>query len=86
VAVSQPDITDTPKCQFLKRGIHKLASEIKIKNKTLKLLKQTISRQNKNIVSLKSIILKLKKENLIDEEISVMLLNSFGKHSNLISN
>lgn len=86
MAASQPENTDTPKRQFLKRGIHKLTSEIKIKNKELKVLKQTIRRQNKKIVSLKSIISKLQKENLINEEASNVLLDSFGKHTHLISN
>lgn len=49
MAASQPEDTDTPKRQFLKRGIHKLTSEIKIKNKKLKVLKQTISRQKKKM-------------------------------------
>ncbi|KAL4105303.1 hypothetical protein QTP88_020554 [Uroleucon formosanum] len=104
VAASQPEYTDTPKLQFLKRvinkltneiqiknkqlkilkqtisqrGINKLTSEIQIKNKKLEVLKQTISRQNNKIVSLKSIILKLQKENLIDDEASNVLLDSFG--------
>ncbi|KAL4085402.1 hypothetical protein QTP88_027261 [Uroleucon formosanum] len=63
VTASQPENTDTPKRQFLKRGINKLTSEIQIKNKQLKILKQTISRQNNKTVSFKSIILKLQKEN-----------------------
>ena len=70
----------------MKRGINKLTNEIQIKNKQLKVLKQTISRQNNKIVSLKSIILKLQKENLINDETSNVLLDSFGKHTHLISN
>ena len=70
----------------MKRGINKLTNEIQIKNKQLKVLKQTISRQNNKIVSLKSIILKLQKENLINDEASNVLLDSFGKHTHLISN
>ncbi|CAI6358369.1 unnamed protein product [Macrosiphum euphorbiae] len=76
----------TPKRQFLKRGIHKLSKEINIKNKELKVLKQTIRRQNKKIVSLKSIISKLQKENLINDEANNVLLDSFFKHTHLISN
>ncbi|KAL4112278.1 hypothetical protein QTP88_016096 [Uroleucon formosanum] len=68
VAASQPENTDMPKYQFLKREINKLTSEIQIKNKQLKVLKQTISRQDNKIVSLKFIILKLQKESI--EEIA----------------
>ena len=52
----------------------------------MKVLKQIIRHQNKKIVSLKTIISKLQKENLINDETSNVLLDSFGKHTHLISN
>jgi len=86
VAASQLESTDTQKHQFLKRGIHRMSSEIKIINKELKILKQTIRCQNQKIVSLKFIISKLLKENLINDEACNVLLYSFGKNTHLISN
>lgn len=54
-------VDDTPRKLFLKHGICKLSDEIKVKNKKLRALQQTIRRKDKQIDSLKTIILKLKK-------------------------
>lgn len=86
MAASQLKNYGTPKRLFLKRVIQKLTSEIKMKSKKLKVLNQTISPQYKTNVSLKAIIFKLQKENLIDDEANNVLLNSFGKHTHLMSN
>lgn len=77
---------DTPRRQCLKRGIRKLSNEIQLKNKRLKVLQQTVRRQNKKIASLREIVTQLKKENLINDDANDMLLQSFGKHNNLITN
>jgi len=86
MAVSEFESCDTPRRLFLKRGLRQLSDEVKVKNKNLKLLQQTVIRQNKKIASLKCIILKLQKENLINDESSNILLNSFGKHIDLVTN
>jgi len=77
---------DTPRRIFLKRSIRQLSQEMKIKNKKLKIINQTIRRKNKKIASMKTIIQDLKKQNLIDEDTSVTLFESFGKHKELITN
>jgi len=43
-----------------------------------------IRRKNKKIVSLNEIIMQLKKENCISDDAKDVLLESFGKHRNLI--
>lgn len=52
----------------------------------MKVLQQSLRRANKKIASLKTIISQLRKENLINDDASDMLLESFGKHKNLITN
>lgn len=70
---------DTPHWLFLKRGIQTLSAQVKIKNKQLKSLQQTIRRQKQKIASMKLIIKELKNKNLIDEGTSFPLFESFGK-------
>ena len=77
---------DTPKRLFLKRGVLKLFGEVEIKNKKLKVLQQNLRRANKKIASLKSIIVELKNHNLITDDASDILLDTFGKHKDLITN
>lgn len=86
MAASEIDSCDTPRRLFLKRGVRQLSDEVKLKNKKLKLLQQTARRQSKKIASLKSIIHNLQKKNLINAEDTNTLLDSFGKHSDLITN
>lgn len=52
----------------------------------MKVLQQSLRRANKKIASLKTIISQLRKENLINHDASDMLLESFDKHKNLITN
>jgi len=56
----------------------------------MKVLQQSLRRANKKIASLKTIISQLRKENLINDDMlydaSDMLLESFCKHKNLITN
>jgi len=47
---------------------------------------QKIRRQIKRIASTKNLISELQKQNLIDEEASYTLSESFGKHKDLITN
>jgi len=63
-----------------------LSNQHAIKNKKLKIVQQTVKRQNKKIASMKTIITKLQKENLINEDIGYTLLESFGKNQDLITN
>jgi len=56
-----------------------------MKNKKLKILNQNVRRQEKKIKSMKAIILELDK-NLIDDDASGILLDSFSKHQDLITN
>jgi len=86
IAASEVSNDDTHRRVFLKRGIRQMSSELIIKNKKMKSLQQVVRRQNKRIANMTSIIEDLKKKNLIDENISVTLLESFGKHQNLITN
>lgn len=74
IAASEVSNNDTPRRMFLKRGIRQLSSNLIIKNKKVKSLQQIVRRQNKIIANMTSIIEDLKKQNLIDEDISVTLL------------
>jgi len=77
---------DTPRRIFLKRGIRELSQQMLIKNKKLKSLQQTIRRKNKKIANMRTIINDLRNRNLIDEDVSVTLLESFGMNQDLITN
>lgn len=77
---------DTPRCIFLKRGIKQLSDEIVIKNKKLKELQRTLNRQKKEIGTLKTFILQLKKQRFLNDDASNILLDSSGKHKNLVIN
>lgn len=70
----------------MKRGIRLVSQQLIIKNKKLKSLQQTIRRKNKTIANMQTIINHLKNRNLIDEDASVTLLESFGKNQDLITN
>lgn len=76
----------TPRRLFLKRGIRELSGEIMIKNQKIKVSQQTVRRPKKKIASIKTIILELKKERLISDDASDILLDRFGKHSDLVTN
>lgn len=84
--MSTPSADDTPRRSFLKYGIRELSDEIQIKNSKLRKLQQTIRRKNKKIASMAEIIKSLKNKNLLNENDSNVLFESFGKHSDLISN
>jgi len=86
MAVSEIAIEDTPRRTCLKRSVRQLSKEIVIKNKKLKSLQQTIRRKNKKIANMQTIINDIKNQNLVDEETSVSLLETFGKHKDLVSN
>lgn len=86
VAAIAAAVDDTPRRTFLKQGIHKLSDQLVAKNRKLKVLQQALRRKEKKIASLKTIILQLNKQNLITEDATDILLNSFGKHKDLITN
>jgi len=86
IAASSAAVDDTPKRTFLKQSIHKLSNQLDVKNKKLKVLQQNLRRKEKKIASLKTIILQLKKHNLITEDANDVLLDLFGKHKDLITN
>jgi len=86
MAASEIAIEDTPRRTCLKRSIRQLSKEIVIKNKKLKSLQQTIRRKNKRIANMQTIINDIKNQNFVDEETSVSLLESFGKHKDLVTN
>lgn len=86
LTASKTSIDDTPRRSFLKYGIRQLSNEIQIKNSKLKKLQQTIRRQDKKIATMSEIIKNLKKKNLLNENDSDVLFESFGKHPNLITN
>ncbi|CAI6345174.1 unnamed protein product [Macrosiphum euphorbiae] len=77
---------DTPRKIALKKNLRQLSHEVTIKNIKMKTLQQKIRRQNKRISSMKNIISELQKQNLIDEEASYTLSETFGKHKDLITN
>ncbi|KAF0747163.1 THAP domain-containing protein 3-like [Aphis craccivora] len=56
---SKPVESDTPNRLHLKRGITVLSSELLVKSKQLKVLRQTVRRQRLKIASMKDIISKL---------------------------
>lgn len=66
VEASVVEDDDTPKRQFLKRGISILAHDTNLKSK--------------KIVSLKCIISNLRDHNLINEDTSTLLLDNFGEN------
>ena len=72
---------DTPRRSYLKHGVRILSDRIRIKNKKIKGLQQIVRRKNKKIDSLSEIICKLKNNNLLTEDDTNILLESFGKHS-----
>jgi len=86
IDVSEIAIEDTPHRTCLKRSIRQLSIEIVIKNKKLKSLQQTIRRKNKKIANMQTIINDNKNQNFVDEETSFSLLESFGKHKDLVTN
>jgi len=85
-ASSSIAVDDTPRRRCLKLGIHKFSKQMATKRKQLKTLQQTLWRKEKKIASLKGIILQLKKENLINYDATDILLDSFGKYKDLITN
>lgn len=86
MAASEIAIDDTPRRICLKRSVRQLSKEIVIKDKKLKSLQQTIRRKNKKIANMQTIINDIKNQNFVDEETSVSLLESFGKHKDLVTN
>ncbi|XP_022179379.1 uncharacterized protein LOC111039998 [Myzus persicae] len=64
VEASVVEDNETPRRQFLKRGISVLANDTNLKSKKIKMLNQTIRSQRKTIVSLKCIISNLEDHNL----------------------
>lgn len=78
MAASKINSSDTPRRRFLKHGIRSLTDELAIKNLKLKSVQQTVRRMKKKIATLKEIIEKLQKENLINEDVGYTLLESFG--------
>lgn len=71
---------------FLKYRICQLSSQIQLKNKKLKSLQQVVCCKNKKIVSLTAIVLQLKNKNLVTDNDSDVVLESFVKHKDLITN
>lgn len=85
MAATYASPNDTPSRSYLKYGIRTLSDEIQKKNKKIKSLQQIVLRKNKKIAVLSKIILKLKNNNLLTEENPNILLESFGKHTDLIT-
>lgn len=85
MAVSSASPNDTPRRSYLKYGIRQLSNEAQIKNKKIRSLQQIVWRKNKQIAFMSEIICKLNKNNLLTEEVTDVLLESFGKHSDLIT-
>lgn len=85
MAATNASPNDTPRRSYLKRGICILSDIMQIKNKKIKELQQIVRRKNKKIDSLSEIICELKKNNLLTEDDTNILLESFGKHSDLIT-
>lgn len=85
-ASSSIAVDDTPRRLSLKLGLRKLSNKMVTKNKQIKTLQQTLRRKDKQIASLKAIILHLKKENLLNDDASDILLDSFGMFKDLITN
>lgn len=73
MAASEIHDSDTPRRRFLKRGIRTISNQLAIKNQKLKMVQQTVRRQNKKIASMKTIITKLQEENLINEDVDFTL-------------
>lgn len=65
----------------MKRGIVTLSKKLATTSKKVKVL-----RQKHKLTSLRQIIFQLKEKNLINDDASEMLLDNFGKHTNLITN
>jgi len=86
MVASKINSSDTPRRRFLKHGIRSLTDELAIKNLKLKSVQQTVRRMKKKIATLKEIIEKLQKENLINEDVGYTLLESFGNNKDLITN
>jgi len=86
MVASKSNPSDTPRRRFLKRGIRALTDELAIKDLKLKTVRQTVRRQQKKIATMKEIIKKLQKENLINEDVGYTLLESFGNNQDLITN
>ncbi|XP_022172289.1 uncharacterized protein LOC111035086 [Myzus persicae] len=83
---SKPSTNDSPGRLFLKRGITHFSTAMQAKSKKVKMLQQTVRRQKQKIKSLSSIIEQLKNEHLLNEDASDVLIESFGKHQDLITN
>ncbi|XP_050434648.1 uncharacterized protein LOC126841909 [Adelges cooleyi] len=80
MAASEVTTADSPRSRFLKHGIQQLGNEVVSKNLKLRTLQQIIRRQEKKIASVKSMIIKLQQENVINEDVGLALLKSFGKN------
>ena len=74
VEAAQVEEKDTPKRQYLKRQIVSLMNENSVKTKKIKLLNQTVKRQKKKIISLKTTIESLTEKNMINDDQAVILL------------
>lgn len=83
---SKPDDDDTPRKLRLKRTIQSLKNSTIIKSKKIKLLKDTIRRQKKKIISLKHLVDVLNKKLLLHEDKTEILFDSFGKYFTKIHN
>lgn len=70
----------------MKRGIVTLSKKLATTSKKVKVLQQKVRRQKHKLTSLRQIIFQLKEKNLINDDASEMLLDNFGKHTNLITN
>jgi hypothetical protein len=58
---------------------------MQMKNKKIRGIQQIVRSKNKQIASLSEIICKLKNNNLLTEKDNNILLESFGKHTDLIT-
>lgn len=56
------------------------------KKQKIKTLQQTVRRQTKRISNMETILKDLQNQNLINEDSSNILLESFGKNQDLITN
>ncbi len=67
--------SDTPNRLHLKRIITVLSSELLVKSKQLKVLRQTVRRQSLKVSTMKDIIFKLQKQSLLNGDECEMLLD-----------
>lgn len=83
--VFQERVDDTPRKVFLKRKLSEMVAKDEIKSKKIKCLQKKVWDQTKRINSLVSVTSELNKRNLLSNDSSHSLLESFECNKDLIS-